>query len=411
MSWLFIYLLKVSIILAIAFSIYCLAFRKSTLHQCNRFYLLASLVLSFLAPPFTFELQTQDTLYHYVLPTIEMSQLSVAPVASGIALPGWSTLLAVLYFAIGLIVLVRLLVSIRGLVLSWQGMDQELSEGAVILTSDKDEVAYSFLNTIVLPADLKQNRERYDLILQHEQLHVRHKHSLDVLFVALCKVVLWFNPIIYFLKKELAAQHEYFIDRKMTESEERLETYGQLLINQSLRGHHHALFNAFNNSLTKNRITMMTKVSNRRSSVLKYIFFTPLLLTLVFLGACTKAPEVLEDEVASLTFKSKDGRDFLYPDELPAFEGGSLAMMEYIGANINYPPEARDGKVEGKVCLDFIVEADGSVSNVDIETDIGGGCGKEALRVVQSMPNWKPGTKDGKPIPVKYKLPIMFRME
>ena len=96
----------------------------------------------------------------------------------------------------------------------------------------------------------------------------------------------------------------------------------------------------------------------------------------------------------------------------PQFPGGQDAMMTYLGSNIRYPKAARKAKAEGMVALTFVIGTDGSVSNVENKTpDMRPDLVKEAMRVVQAMPKWIPGVMDGKPVRVKYTLPIKFRLQ
>ena len=85
-------------------------------------------------------------------------------------------------------------------------------------------------------------------------------------------------------------------------------------------------------------------------------------------------------------------------------------MLEYLYSNIKYPNEAKDSGIEGKVVLQFIIEKDGSISNIKILRDIGSGCGNEAVRVVKSMPKFVTGKSRGKPIRIQYTLPVTFQL-
>ena len=95
-------------------------------------------------------------------------------------------------------------------------------------------------------------------------------------------------------------------------------------------------------------------------------------------------------------------------DQDPQFPGGLEAMEKYIKTNLRYPPEARKAHISGKVFLSFVVEKDGTLSDIKILRDIGEGCGKEAVRLVESMPRWKPGKVDGKKVRTQFNLPITF---
>ena len=108
----------------------------------------------------------------------------------------------------------------------------------------------------------------------------------------------------------------------------------------------------------------------------------------------------------------KTDNDSIYNivDEIPQYPGGEKAMMEYVAKNVKYPQEAKDKEIQGRVFVSFVVEKDGSVSTVKVLRGIGGGCDEEAVRVVSSMPKWKPGIKDGKPVRVSYMMPLNFKL-
>ena len=112
------------------------------------------------------------------------------------------------------------------------------------------------------------------------------------------------------------------------------------------------------------------------------------------------------------TLGDKPENDSIYQivDEMPQYPGGDKAMMEYVAKNVKYPQEAKDKEIQGRVFVSFVVEKDGSVSTVKVMRGIGGGCDEEAVRVVSSMPKWKPGIKDGKPVRVSYMMPLNFKL-
>ncbi len=92
----------------------------------------------------------------------------------------------------------------------------------------------------------------------------------------------------------------------------------------------------------------------------------------------------------------------------PEFPGGYAALDEYLRQNVHYPEAAAQAKVSGTVLVSYLIDSVGNVTNVKVRKGLGHGCDEEALRVVQKMPRWKPGTQMGKAIPVSYGLPIRF---
>ena len=98
-------------------------------------------------------------------------------------------------------------------------------------------------------------------------------------------------------------------------------------------------------------------------------------------------------------------------EDTPIFPGGDKAMYEFLAKNLKYPQAAKDSNIQGTVYVQFVVEQDGSVTNVKIMNDIGGGCGEEALRVVKMMPNWEFGEKRVRKTRTELNLPITFSLE
>ena len=95
---------------------------------------------------------------------------------------------------------------------------------------------------------------------------------------------------------------------------------------------------------------------------------------------------------------------------MPQFPGGQIAMLKYIMENMKYPEQAMKEGIQGRVAVRFIVEKDGSISNVEPVLSVHPLLNKEAVRVVESMPKWTPGKQNGKPVRVRFNVPIMFKL-
>lgn len=91
------------------------------------------------------------------------------------------------------------------------------------------------------------------------------------------------------------------------------------------------------------------------------------------------------------------------------FPGGMNALIKYLSDNITYPPEARENNITGTVIAEFVVEVDGSLSNIRIIQGIGGGCDEEVIKAIKNMPRWKSGKINKKPVRVLYTLPLTFQ--
>ncbi len=137
---------------------------------------------------------------------------------------------------------------------------------------------------------------------------------------------------------------------------------------------------------------------------MKSIFF---LCTFITAFQIASAQTTASEKPSALADTSKI---FEIVENQPEFPGGVNAMIKFISSNVKYPKKALDKKIEGTVVIQFIVEKDGTLTNLDIIRDPGGGLGKEGLRVVKLMPNWKPGSQKGKNVRVKMSAPIRFRI-
>ena len=411
-------------------------------------------------------------------------------------------------------------------------------EGHVHLLDD-DTPPYSFFNHIVIGTKGLSD-EQLRCILAHEQLHVRQRHTVDVLLMRLMCCVAWFNPFAWLCVSELRAVHEYLADEAVLSAQGREGYLGLLYREATGLGYGH-ITNNFQSINIKNRIAMMNRKKSRFgawkllatlpvTAVLMLVGCKPVeaapttggygntVLTvnyhreggkqqpfgktcynhvhseivkkdfpLIFNVTCSGEGAIasygtweLSDiymsggrvlnryekkvikavdrqlrngiaegslsrtttvravngrtrllftatwhngkpngdaditltisEVGSATVPPADATIYDVPDTDPEFVGGTDSLYHFLAANIHYPEQAKKDGIQGRVFVRFTVEADGSVADAKVLRGIGGGCDEEALRVVQAMPRWKPGTKDGRPVRVQYNLPIVFKL-
>lgn len=125
------------------------------------------------------------------------------------------------------------------------------------------------------------------------------------------------------------------------------------------------------------------------------------------------AIQVPDAEPQPAVIEEKAPEIFTVVQEMPEFPGGSVEMMKYVQKNIVYPPSAREAGISGKCFIKFVVNEDGKISNVEVLKGVPGcpECDKEAVRVIKSMPAWKPGKQNGKEVKVYFTLPINFTIK
>ena len=129
-----------------------------------------------------------------------------------------------------------------------------------------------------------------------------------------------------------------------------------------------------------------------------------IILSLVLLLSCNKNTENVKDQSV------KEDEIFNFVEQMPEFPDGPAAMQIFIRDNLRYPEEARLKKIEGTVVVQFLITMEGKLTKVNVTRGIGYGCDEEAIRVIQSMPDWKPGKHNNKEVPVNFVLPVKFKL-
>ena len=135
-----------------------------------------------------------------------------------------------------------------------------------------------------------------------------------------------------------------------------------------------------------------------------------LILLISILVAKTVHSQEANNMDSVVVVREGDSLIFHVVEQMPRFPGGEEARIRYLNGNLNYPLTARENGIQGKVYVTFVIEADGSVSNVNVLRGIGGGCDEEAAQLISNMPTWEPGKQRGKPVRVQFNMPILFRI-
>lgn len=272
---------------------------------------------------------------------------------------------------------------------------------------------YGFVNPSNIPAD------KMELIVAHEIAHKKHYHSLDQILMELIGLVQWYNPFYWMLKKSLIEIHEYQADDEVIAKSADSHKYMDSIISVAFSGIALSLGNNFNKSLTIKRLAMMNTKKEKKHALPALVLSFMLIFSLVFTISCDKSEteNSIAQESKEMESKSSISNDevFVVVENMPKFRGDNSRDQEifrsYIGENLIYPEIAIENGIQGRVFVSFIVEPDGSVSNVEIVRGVDPSIDKEAVRVVESSPKWEPGTQKGENVRVKFTFPISFSLE
>lgn len=133
------------------------------------------------------------------------------------------------------------------------------------------------------------------------------------------------------------------------------------------------------------------------------------LIMMSLMAICCLTTVLAQKTVVSQKDQKED--PFNVVEDMPAFPGGMEAMIQFISSNIKYPADAKKQKVDGRVLVNFVVEKDGSITEVKVIKPAFPSLDAEAIRVVKAMPKWKPGYQNGKAVRVLFTLPISFNLK
>jgi len=421
-----IYLIQSALCLGSLYLIYWFFLKKDTFFTANRFYLISSIILSFVLPMFKVPVFYDNSDVVYVV-ALEAITVTADKIENGIAqnLTLYQSVLIV-YLTGASIFLLRFIFQLLQLAFLIRKFGVTKLDGLKIVKINSKYSPFSYFNFIFLN-EQNFNDKNLKNILDHEKIHIRQKHSVDLIILEALTIIQWFNPFIWLYKTSLKGIHEYLADEGLLAGGMNKTNYQNLLLSHTVGLQINDLTNNFNQSLIKKRFIMMTKMQSKKFARLKMLLVIPMtaLLILCFtfnfnknlIGqSSTETTELIKTEsVVDLpqdVKKEQQQENIFTVVEVDAeYVGGEKARVAFLSKNIKYPEEARKNGIQGRVHVTFVVEKDGSITNVRIAKGIGYGCDEEAVRVIKLMPNWIPGKQRGEPVRVQFNLPIVFTLD
>lgn len=406
-----LYFGKVNLYWILLFACYQLMLRNHTFFKWNRYYLLASLPAAFLLPLLIYPENAPaiPALYQVNAATFTVgaSQAEAAPFMT-------ATQIIWTIYALGFIMAAfqffRHINQLRRFLKA--GEIIKLDDCTVVLIDSNNTGSFSFLNWIVI--NRNDYEHHFDAILRHEMVHTQQMHSLDILLIEILKVFFWFNPFLVLYKRSMQEIHEFLADAQAPNR----DNYARFLVAYALKAPITSLTNHFfKPSQIKNRIRMIYKNRTSKWMLSTYmIALTVIGSTALFVAGCERTEQNEAEIAARNTEKAANDalsneKIFSVVEEQPEFPGGQQAMFQFLGKKIKYPKAAADANVQGKVFLQFVVTDEGNIQDIVVLKGIGFGCDAESVRVLKLFPKWKPGKQNGKPVNVKFTLPVNFQLE
>jgi TonB family protein len=440
MNTLLLYIVKTAVYLAGFYFVYFVFLSRDTSYVRNRTFILLSVILSFILPLISIKINQDGTIAYFgktlqeVFVIAEKNRLAAASQGEGIT--STATIIFTVYIT-GVIILGFKLLHDTGsllLLIARHGKNHErLVRFKGLNTSGFSAMGYVFINQALAGDETEE-------VIRHEMNHLKLNHYADIFLIELVKVLQWFNPAIYMFNRSLRAVHEYQADEGCLSAGISVVNYQNLLLNHIFRSRIFTPSNSFSNpSLIRKRITMMTRERSGAGASLKMLFVIPVVGMLMMIissyrvsdGDLSTVPpgsdknphivplisqydDLKEPEQESLTPPPPPpppSEVFVIVEEMPAYPGGDKAMMEFIYNNIVYPLEAKEKNIQGRVVLRFVVKYNGKVGDVQVIKGVDPLLNTEARRVIENLPEWKPGKQGGKPVNVWYSVPVTFQLK
>jgi TonB family protein len=416
-----VYILQVNFALVLFYLLFTLLFKRDTFLKIRRFYFLSALLFSVIYPllvvpglsdfwNFRFsEPQMVEATVFFEAPTLEVMVEESEAEAASLNIP-WEQIFITLYIAVTIFFILRFL---------WQlisifriRLKSEETEVLGIKVYDlKDNITpFSFFGMIFINSEM-HSKEELEQIIIHEHTHVSEKHSLDIMLVESILLFSWWNPAVWLLKREMAMNLEYLADVGVLREGVDSREYQYHLLRLTYHETAVQIVNNFNVSQLKQRIMMMNKTRSSSLKLAKYLTILPIFFILIAANSSYAGEKDQSLQEPPPVKKEVTEEIFVVVEEQPEYPGGQEAMMKFLSDSIVYPDEAKAKGIQGRVICNFVVMKDGSIDDVNVVRGVDPLLDAEAVRVLKSMPAWKPGKQRGQAVNVRYTLPVVFRLD
>ena len=413
------YVIKSALTLALLYTCIMPLFEKETFHRLNRIIVLGCLLLSFIIPLIHFTDGTNQTI-DMVRQAVQLPEIQIDGNANKQSVWSLTDILICIYTLGGVAVLSLTAIQTMSLMLRLRRCEHITdNKGNVIVLTDYATSPFCLFHYIVMSHDDYANNRCF--VLTHEQEHIRLRHYIDLIILQFATIIQWFNPFVWLIGKNLKAIHEFEVDEAVLNKGIDATQYQKFLVVKAVGNRLQPFANNLNKESLKRRIIMMNQKKSNRWMMLKALFVIPVATLAVSVFANTtdmrsmaKAANTTANSISTNNMQTKqsDKKIFRVVEEMPKFKGGDAKLMEFLMMNMKYPESAIKAKQQGRAVVGFVVGKDGTVSDVYIKRSTGYDVlDNEAMRVVKSMPAWEPGKQKGKPVNVKYNVPITFRLK
>jgi len=457
MTAFFIYLLKVILCSALFAGCYWQALRNRRFHHWNRFYIMASVLMSILIPMLIIsvpasQIVLQATNSYLTNSVINQVKAVDVPLTSGVSLLSWTWIVLGAYLSVVVFFLVRTFIFISG-ILRLKRRSERINRHDVNMYYTDDAAApFTFFRSVFWKKDDLTDSGEGSCMLRHELAHVRLGHSWDKMLMQLVCCLFWINPFFMLFRRELEIVHEFEADSESL-NEGNSKELSSLILCTLYPKHYHDFISRFFQSPIKRRIIMITKNKTQKTSmdILRKMSIIPIAMIALYAFSIRPtdtptgislslsesvlqdpwtAQNELEEEIIVVGYgrnnvsikqdvkvtrenKRKIARRTIsYTDveQKPVFQDGIPQYLRFIANNITYPTIAIESGITGMVVVSFVIDKDGKVTDVKSPVKIDP-LSRELERVIKKLPDWKPGVQGGKTVAVQCYAFVQFKLE
>ncbi|MBO3700643.1 M56 family metallopeptidase [Roseivirga sp. E12] len=414
-----IYALESATCLAILYLAYYFLLRREKSFQYNRFYLLAAILFSVTFPLLEIDYNPANTpavlnSIHQVgnevgsEPIIEADKAYSYTITAQSERPFllWWEALLVLYVGGVTIGLAKLLLQIRSFKeIIWFKRHRtryKVKGDYFLVKTDGSMPTFSFFKYLFWDNTIALTNEEKQQVMDHEMVHIKEKHSYDIMFIELLKVLFWFNPFMYLYKLLLEESHEYLADRKVALQTGK-DVYSRLLVKTVFRKMGLEYGSYFGKNQTVKRVQMLAK--NKKVNFLRLLIPLPLIALLFFIFSFEAAiPEGL-----TINGYQIENNTFGASDVVPAPLKGAKDWEEFIEDNITHPGSTVATQHDGEVEVRFTVNRKGLIENLRFTEGLGTDYERQVINALARGGKWSPGIKNGEAQDTDIVLPIQLK--
>ena len=401
-----LYIARGGLYLGLFYVFFLLVMRRTTFFRLNRTLLLAGSYLCLLLP--VFRLRTASAAAASDLTVLATGINPVdAAVSSGFP---WPYVLLALYVAGALVTLVLYLASTWKMGRLIRKGEPQKRDGCRLVLLEEDIPSFSWGRTVVI---CRKDLEENPAILTHERMHVRCRHTLDLLLLLPIQLLFWWNPLVWVIREELQLLHEFEADEGVLREGVEAARYQLLLVRKAAGEQRFILASQFQHAQLKNRIEMMLKPGSSRWLRWSYLALIPVLAGLMFVCNPAKAITAPAKEIPQ---EADPGENewgsspvtWVLFSRMPSFNGGSPdRFTRWVDSQLQELKQRVS--VEGSVLVQFTVGADGAVRNVQVMDGLREDLDEAVVRAVSASPKWIPAlSNEGEPVPVDCAVSVTF---